>query len=142
MIAVETLTKELIDELMPIIIENHNETGHFKELALDWDMYLSLGDSFMATILRIEGKIVGYIFYMIGRYPHNYHWIMAQQISVFVKPECRKWSGPLMHYAEKELANYNVRLIIQSARVNTPFCKVLERSGYTPTDVTYCKELY
>lgn len=142
MIKVEKLTLKLIHELTPIIDENHSITGHFPELFIDWEMYLSLGDAFVAFILRDEGVLVGYLLYVVAPYPHNFNWLMGQQVSIFVKPDFRKFSNKLMIEAETHLKIvYGVELLIQSARIDTQFGKVLECNGFKQTDVTYTKRL-
>ncbi len=141
-IMVEELTYKLIDEVMPIIQDNHDISGHFSELNIDWNSYLSIGDAFSAFVMRNEcDEIVGILFFAIGAYPHNYEWMMAQQITFYVQPEYRKWSMKFMQYSEDFLKKAGVDIIIQAARVGTIFCKTLEQKGYSPADVTYTKRL-
>ena len=139
-IGIEKLTGDLISECMPLIEMNHEESGQFEELNIDWPMYLSCEENFRAFTLRDKGNVVGILFFLTCKYPHNINWVMAQQITFYVTPEYRPYSINLMKYAERHFTGW-VDLIIQSARVGSDFCKVLERKGYVATDITYTKRL-
>ncbi len=147
---IESLDESLIDELEDILEENYEESGQGKnkndddELLIDWPFYLSMGDRFIAFILRDEDdndEIVGILFFITGMYPHNYNLAMAQQVTFYINKDNRSFSKYMMSMSEDVLSKQGVHIIIQSARAGTGFNNTLKAGGYELVDNTYMKRI-
>lgn len=141
-ITLEKLDVPLIIEIENIINDNYAETAHFDiPLDIDWNTYLSIEDSFKAFVMRDDGAIVGILFFVVAKYPHIRSLTMAQQVTFYVKPEYRKHSLKMIKESEVYFTDYGINLIIQSARYDSGFCKVLEAKNYEQSDVQYTKRI-
>lgn len=142
MISIEPLSIKLISEVEQIIDDNYAETAHFDiPLDIDWDSYLSFEDAFVAFVLRDKGEVVGILFFIVAHYPHIKELLMMQQVTFYVKPDYRKHSLKMIKVSETYAEQNGIDLIIQSARFDSSFCKVLEKKDYEPADVTYVKRI-
>ncbi len=142
MIRCEDLTESLIKECTPILNQNHSETGQFEILDIDWDYYISLGERFIAFVLRDDKtkEIKGVLFFLIGTYPHDKSLVMAQQVTFYVDKKYRTQSLKMIRFSEVYFLGW-VDLILQSARVDSDFCKILGRIGYNKEDLTFSRRL-
>ena len=141
-IKLEKLDRYLIDETEEIIDENYAETSQFHHpMDINWNMYMMLGDSFKAFVMRDGKKIVGVLFFAVDQYPHSQTWLMAQQLTFYVTPNYRKHSLQMIKLSEDYFRDLGVDIVIQSARYDTPFCNVLDKKGYQRADITYTKRL-
>lgn len=141
-ITLEKLDVPLIIEIENIINDNYAETAHFDiPLDIDWNTYLSIDNSFKAFVMRDDGAIVGILFFVVAKYPHIRSLTMAQQVTFYVKPEYRKHSLKMIKESEVYFTDYGINLIIQSARYDSGFCKVLEAKNYEQSDVQYTKRI-
>lgn len=136
----EALSPELIDLIMPMIEENHDETGQFEELDIDWESYLAMGDAINVFMIRTE-FFCGIMIVYIGPYPHNKEQLYAEQLTYFIQKEHRHYSPKVMLYVEAYCRHMGAEFIIQSARVGTKFVDSLDKMGYTPLDVRFAKRL-
>lgn len=142
-IKVEKLTIDLIKECEPIIARNYKETGQFiEDLDINWNLYLSLDDLFIAIIMRNnENKIRGILFFIVSPYSHISYMIAAQQVTFYIDKHHRSNSVKMIAFSEKLFEDMNVDFIIQSARYNTNFCKTLGKLKYEPSDLTFIKRI-
>lgn len=138
----ERLTLDLISELEMLLDDNHGETGHLPNLNINWDWYLALQDSLNIFTLRDdENQIVGVMAVYVGPYPHDVETLYAEQITYYIVPRYRRWSIKMMVYSETYCRELGCEIFIQSARIDTPFCKTLKRRKYEPVDVRFMKRL-
>ena len=142
-IKLERLDFHLIDEIQMILDDNYEETSQFHQpLDIDWGMYMAIEGMFKAFVMRnMNRRVVGVLFFMVAPYPHIKTWIMAQQVTFYVEPDYRRHSLKMLNYSEKYLTEIGVDIIVQAARYNTGFCKVLDSKGYERADITYTKRL-
>ena len=142
-IKVERLDNLLIAEIQEILKNNYAETAHFNiDLDINWDTYLLIGEAFYPIVMRNEtNRIVGILFFLIDRYPHIQSLMMAQQITFFVEKEYRRYSLRLLKESENLLREIGIDLIIQSARYDSPLCKILEQKEYEKADLQFVKRI-
>lgn len=142
-IRMERLTHFLIDEVQMILDDNYAETSQFHEpMDIDWSMYMAIEGMFKAFVMRnMNDRVVGILFFMVAPYPHIKTWLMAQQVTFYVEPEYRRHSLKMINFSEQYLSEIGVDIIVQSARYDTGFCKVLDSRGYERADITYTKRL-
>lgn len=139
---IEKLTKDLILEVEQILADNYEETKHFDEpLDIDWNMYLLI-PTFTCFILRnTDNRIVGILFFVVTSYPHLKELLMAQQVTFYIEPEYRMNAFKMLQISEQHMSDNNVNIIVQSARFDSRFGKLLEHKGYEPQDITFTKRL-
>lgn len=139
--SMDPLNEEIVADIQPLLDENHAVSGQFETLDIYWDLYLAMAAQIIVFRMKEEELTVGVLIFFVGTYPHNKNETYAEQLTFYVQPEYRKDSLKLLNLSEKILPAHGCDFVVQSARVDTPFCKTLERSGYEPLDMKYAKRL-
>jgi len=66
---------------------------------------------------------------------------MASSDVIYIHPEHRKGraGANMIKFAEKDLLNHGVSVVIIAMKAHAPFDKLLERGGYTFSEKSYQK---
>jgi len=130
---------------------------HYREIALDqdiipldpdWENYFVCDENEILHILtaRFNGKLVGYIFNLVGGHNHYTSTRFAHTEMFWLHPRFRKgWEGVRMFQEnlrglkarEVVMTSINFKLHFKNARVG----KLLARLGYEATDIVMRKRL-
>jgi len=142
-IKLEKLDTVLIGELEPILRRNYESSGQFEyELEISWDSYLKLGDSFVAIVMRDKSEeIRGILFFLVSPYSHIVYKTVAQQITFYIEEKHRFYCKAMIEFSEQLFEGWGVDFILQSARHKDPFCNVLSRLNYEPSNLTFIKRI-
>lgn len=145
---IEKLTKELIEEALPILEAHRQEISKYKDmpLSIDMDAYLQLQsmDKLVAHVARDEdGKIVGYGCYFIVTNPHYSDFLYAHQDVFYVVKDKRgsRIAYNLIKRSEKDLKERGVAVIVHHAKPSNNFGELLTRLGYDVSEIMYHKRI-
>ncbi len=146
----QVLFSDVVDEVLPLIRDNFNETSWHNDrpLALDVNLlkHLEQQGILYSFIARINGELVGYTTYFMSRHPHV-EAKQAYQDVIYVKPEYRKGLTAVAHslllYAEHILISYGANYIINAAPVahDKGYSRLLKRMGFEPVDSLFGKKV-
>lgn len=109
----------------------------------DWSFYEQVylaGNLGVYTIRHLE-KLVGYFVVIARSHPHYKDHIFASNDIVFIDPEYRKGLAGyfLIKYAEQDLKDKGVSVLMINVRVRKPFDAVLQRLGFSKVERQYSK---
>lgn len=138
---------DCIDELKTIYPEHYEELSVTKsyELEPDYDQYLRLEKAGVLKVVtcRDDGKLAGYIIYIISPHLHYKSCITAFEDIYFVRKQYRKGriGIKLFQYAEVVLRELKVNRVIYATKVHSDNSRLFEYLGYTNSDKLYTKLL-
>ena len=143
----EYFTRELIEEIQPLLDLHWEEVERYEDIKMDvdWPMYRVLQDQgiFRFYTIRVDGLLAGYIGYLVSPSLHykGNQWALCDL--VYVKPEYRgkMFASKLLRYAEKELKEMNVLNIGQGVKIHHDYGKILERQGYHLEEKYFSKRI-
>lgn len=135
--------KEEVDELFYKHWEEVADNKDKIKLNPDWSFYEQVylaGNLGVYTIRHLE-KLVGYFVVIARSHPHYKDHIFASNDIVFIDPEYRKGLAGyfLIKYAEQDLKDKGVSVLMINVRVRKPFDAVLQRLGFSKVERQYSK---
>ncbi len=147
MIKEEKITKELLEEALPLLEEHAKELNVLSvTLDPDYNAYLSAAEAgyiALYTTRDDEGKLIGYALYWVNMHPH-YSILVATQDVLFLHKDHRKGrlGIKLLKYSEKKLKeDYNVKVIVQHTKKHKALDSLFSYLGYTEAEAVYLKEI-
>ena len=109
----------------------------------NWNEYIKLDDAGILKLFtaRKNGNLVGYFAVTVSTSLHYKDHIFATNDVIFIHPDHRDGSAgyKLLKYAEKELTNMGVSLMMINTKTHQPFDKLLERVGFKLIERVYSK---
>jgi len=140
------LLKNCLEELKPLLVE------HYGEIALnqdkidfnpDYDRYLQLeelGVTHTVTV-RDGGNIVGYYISFVSPHMHYQDHLYAMNDIMYVDPSCRGGTiaFKMMKFAEKELKDIGVSVMMLHMKTAHRFDRLCEAVGMSRVEVNYAK---
>ncbi len=109
----------------------------------DWKEYIKLNDAGIIKLFtaRKDGKLVGYFAVSVSQSLHYKDHIYAVNDVIFIHPDYRDGLAgyKLLKYAEKQLTNMGVSLMMINTKTHQPFDKLLERVGFNLIERVYSK---
>lgn len=143
----ELLTSERIEEMMPLLLENHNETGSafVDSITPDLQAYARIEQSGLARLFtaRNGGELIGFILYILGASPVDGQRIANQHL-LYVSPDHRGFGRRMIAFTEARLALDGVRVVYQSYNVREgvrSMAAFYERIGYVKSSEVFAKRL-
>jgi hypothetical protein len=137
----EPLTRELFDEMVPLLKAHDQETPSATGLALDADFewFIRMEQAWMLNLYtaRKNRELVGYIVGTAMIDPHHKGVKMAGISVAYVKPGHRGFGKEFMVWAEAELAALGAVGIFWSVGATSGLGVILERMNYTVADTIY-----
>jgi GNAT superfamily N-acetyltransferase len=135
--------KEEVDELFYKHWEEVADNKDKIKLNPDWSFYEQVylaGNLGVYTIRHLE-KLVGYFVVIARSHPHYKDHIFASNDIVFIDPDYRKGLAGyfLIKYAEQDLKDKGVSVLMINVRVRKPFDAVLQRLGFSKVERQYSK---
>lgn len=154
-IDVEKLTEELFAEMLPLAQKCWEESTAEKaescafygsrefQIEPDFDAYMKIQETGFLTIvtLRDEGKLVGYIEGFVYRSLRHKSLKGGMGDSIYVEPEYRVYTPPMIERFEKEMRQGGADIIGWPTSPNGPVHKLLLASGFVGDDVIMEKKL-
>ena len=136
------------DEIMPLCERHWEEVALNKDtipLSPNWDMYQSLDDAKVLHVftLRDDKLLVGYFFILVINHLHYQEHLFANSDIIYIDKEYRKGLLALkfMRFAEKEIKDLGVSVMMMSTKIHKPLDKLFLRLGYAPIERIYSKNL-
>jgi GNAT superfamily N-acetyltransferase len=125
---------------------------HWEEIALnktkvklnpDWDAYeaLYLSGQLGIYTARKDSKLVGYFAVIAAPNPHYKDHIFAVNDVIYLSPEHRKGfvGAKLIKFAEKDLKELGVSVLVINTKVHKPFDSLMEHLGFGLIERVYSK---
>ncbi len=132
MIAREPLTPELLAELRPLILANHDATGRPSPLDPDWIGLADLerGDALCLIVARSAGgQAVGYVAHLMINHPlYRERW--AQCVAVYLDPAHRALARALVSQAEEMAKGAGAAVVTYSVPRASRAAAFLHAIGY------------
>lgn len=149
MISIETFTRELADEIMPLGQQSWDECSVIKkdtcayhgqrglEIDPDIEQFLHLAEqqSLLAMTLREDGVLHGYALVILYKSLHLKTEICANVDTFYVLPQKRLGMAHFMSKIESELRERGVSIIAWPVTLTGNLYKILQRRGYIADDV-------
>lgn len=139
------LYSEVIEEIMPMLIEHHKEVWVYTESSLDIDhqayMTMESRGVYRSYSAAVDNKVVGYSAYIITAHPHHKEEVWAHNDVIYLKPEYRGHGLEFISYCENELKSINIDVVVHSVTPKRDYSKALIKSGYDLMETNYTKRL-
>jgi GNAT superfamily N-acetyltransferase len=138
---------QFVDEFERLFPEHYEELCVTKEFPYepDYPAYKRMAEAGMLRCItcRADGKLIGYIIFMVTPHLHYKSCITAIEDLYFVSKEYRKGRVgiKLFQYAEKVLKERGVQRIVMHTKVHLDNSKLFEYLGYKMTDKVFSKML-
>lgn len=143
-IAVETLTRQLFDEILPLArkgwaegtIEKADTCAWYGErdfdIDPDFEQYQALTTigALVLLTMRHEGKLVGYVTGTCWKGMHHRHFVVAQSDSMYVEMPYRGHVMRLVRAYEKEMVKRGAVALNWLTHPRNPLFKILLSRGY------------
>jgi len=139
----ETLDEELISEIEGLLAAHLAEVGpHQYKLDVDWKKYLLMAKVHRVYTIRENKKLIGYSSYIISNNLHHKYILMANNDSLYIKPEYRKGTGrDFINFCNGRLAEEKIDTTTLTVRKEFDFSKMLLELGYEMEETIYSKRL-
>ena len=109
----------------------------------NWAEYVRLDEAGILKLYtaRQDGKLVGYFAVTVNTSLHYQEHKFATNDVIFIHPDYRNGSAgyKLIKYAEDQLIQMGVSLMIMNTKIHQPFDKLLERMGFKQIERIYSK---
>jgi len=146
--AKEKLTPQLAEEALPLLQAHVGEVsflGQDAKLDVDWGRYSDIQEAgaFHVYTARTDGRLVGYIAYLVMFHLH-YQWLKAaMQDVIYLAPESRRGrtAMEMIKFSEDSLREEGVDVVFQHGKLSKDLTKLFKLLRYTPMDVAYMKWL-
>ena len=140
---------EVLPELKVMYPEHYEEleqeVGGGYELDPDWSQYFALEQSGMLHVItcRKEGRLIGYMYYIVSRHLHVKSCVTAYEDIYFLRKEHRKGriGINLFKFAEQYLKSIGVNKVLCSTKVHSDNSKLLQYLGYSFVEKLFSKYL-
>jgi ribosomal protein S18 acetylase RimI-like enzyme len=144
----ETLTDELIDELMPLLNLHWDKCGLYKSklhLEVDKDFYVKAEKSGHALLytVRSDGILVGYATALLNYQPHHKNDIFAMVDTIYIKPEYRRGMLAIkfMKNLESDLKSRGISVLAYHVGVELDYPELFQWLKYDRSEIVYTKYL-
>ena len=138
---------KFLDELEALFPEHYEELCVTKDYEAnpDYDAYKAMAKAGILRCItcRSDGKLIGYIIFMVHKHLHYKDCMTAFEDLYFVSKEYRKGriGIRLFQYAEKVLKERGVNRIVMHTTIHLDNSKLFEYLGYKFTDKIFTKML-
>lgn len=146
--AAEPLTVGLIREIEPLLATYYEKTAASTDIPpydFDWDTYLLLSrqEKLLTVTARKDGKLVGFVFYLVCYHLHHKTMLIAQCDGIAVDMDCRGAGigRGLFTEAEAILKDVGVVMITNNYRVCYNTQPLFEKLGFTVMEHVYMKKV-
>ena len=142
--ALETFTDELVEELRPLWEEQYEELSNVKgviKLDPDIDQFNMLQDSDVLKVITVrkDGKLIGYLFWLIFSYLHFKDVLHAiADLYTITKEERGNGAGRgLFEYAINFCKEQGVKRILLGEKTEHNHSELIESFGFMRTEQYY-----
>lgn len=144
---IEDFSKELFDEVYPLLEKHYHEVAHFQDIPLnpDFDAYMGAHNNDLVRFFtaRRNGELVGYCIFFVKTNAHYKDSLQAQQDVLFIDPSIRKTGVGFffLQYCDENLRKEGVQAVYHHMKAGLPFNKLLESLNYELVDLIYARRL-
>lgn len=144
------MSKELFEELQPLLAEHWQEVAHFKDIPLDPDYAAyqaaeNAGTFRLFTVRDLERQptlLLGYAAFFVRPNIHYRGSTQAVQDVIYIHPAARGKTGyHFINWCDQQLKNEGVQAVYQHVKEAHNFGPMLERLGYELVDRIYARRL-
>lgn len=143
--ALEKASRELIEEMVPLIKSHWEEITHYPDIPLEpnYEVYYQAqaAGSIRVYTVRQHGKLVGYSIFIVTPSLHSIHSLQAKQDALFIEKESRGYGGIFIGWCDQMLKVEGVEVTFHHVSLAHNFGAVLERLGYQAIETVYTKRL-
>jgi hypothetical protein len=139
---------DVLEEMMPLVIEHHEEVDDFKDkitLNPDYDRYLEIAGQDMLTLytMRKDSELVGYNMFIVGSHGHYSDTLYAVNDIIYIDPKMRgeEATPTFFKRCEEWLTEYGVDVIMYSMKSDRAAAGLMDHLGYKEFEVNYRKVL-
>jgi hypothetical protein len=145
--ATEDLTRMLLHQMIPLLMEHYLEVAHFRDIPFDpdYDLFLNAqaAGSVRTYTVRSEGKLVGYSVFFVRQNPHYKQSKQALQDVIYLDPSMRGGTGAkFIMYCEEQLKAEGVEVVYHHIKAKFEHHKDLyAKLGYEVIDYVVGKRV-
>jgi GNAT superfamily N-acetyltransferase len=139
---------DLLEELKPLNEDHYHEIAMYQdsvELNPRYDVYslLQSEGSLKIYTVRDSLELVGYFILVVAAHMHYKDHLFATTDIIYIDEQYRnkRVGFELISFAEKDLANEGVSVMILNTKCKKPFYELCEGLGYDKIEVVYGKLL-
>lgn len=143
--AQEQLDLPLWKEIMPLLVENHKETGAYADIPLRpnaaiYDALQIRGLLRSYTLRDEQATLRGYSFFTVAHNLHSMDSIWAVQDVLYLSKSVRGLNGlKFIKWVDAKLVEENVQVICRASKVSADYSAILRRQGYELIEYGYAK---
>lgn len=135
-----------IEEIKPLLLENHNETGIYDmPFYPDYDRYLWLDKhghlAFFVVREKKESRIVGFALFFLDREIQQQDVTSARQSLNFIQKPHRGAAYPFLKFCDDILKKQGINSVWRQSTIKRDIGKVYERLGYELVEMSYRRRL-
>jgi hypothetical protein len=141
----EPVTIDLINELIPLLVEHNKEVGDTSTIEPNIEMFLGLeaAGHLRCFTARIDStdELVGYNVYFVQNSLHKKTSLQALQDVIFIRKGHRGFGLQFISWCDEQLRYDRVNVIYGHVKAAHDFGPMLEKLGYELVDLIYKREL-
>jgi len=141
----ETLTTELVDELLPLLRAHYLEIAHYQDIELDpdWDAYavVQQNNALRVFTARQDGKLVGYCAFFLRKNMHYRKSLQAVNDVIFISKDRRGFGSAFIDWCDEQLKAEGVQVVYHHIKFAHDWSPLLERKGNVQQDKIMSRRL-
>lgn len=141
----ETLTPELVAEVVPLLIAHWTEVAHYRDIPLDpkWDRYYQLQEigALLVYTSRLNGRLIGYNAFFKDGHLHYRQSMQGGNDVIFIDPRERGFGRRFIAWCVEQLRAEGVQVNSYHVKVSHDWGHILAEQGFEPVEVVWCKRL-
>jgi hypothetical protein len=143
----ETLTPELVKELVPLLVLHWEETTVNPDIPLmpNIEIYFKLQESGVFRLFTVRdeetNRLIGYSTFLVDKSVDHSQITQATCTNVFIKKENRGYGWLFLKWCDEYLSQEKVEIIHRSVKAEHDHGTILSRLGYKLVDHIYSRRL-
>jgi len=137
--------QDLLPELLSLFEKQYNELAPYSDIKLapDYARYATYCEHGLLKCFtaRLDQKLIGYCFFIIGRDLHYRKSIRADQDIIYIDKSHRGFGSSFIDWCDVQLKGLGVQVVEHHCKVFADWGALLERKGYKKMNITYSKRL-
>lgn len=133
------------EEMQPLLVAHAAEIAHFKDIPLAPDEHIyrvaEHTGRLRAFTARLDGALVGYAVFFVGKSLHYSGSTQAQQDVIFIDKAHRGFGARFIAWCDEYLEAEGVEVVLHHLKAAHDWSAVLRRQGYELVDYIYAKRL-
>lgn len=139
--------QECFAEALPLLQEHWKEVETHLDIPVDpdfaeYEMAENAGRVATFTARDESGKLIGYAVFFLRNNLHYKTSLQACQDLLFISREHRGMNGEFISYCDDQLRALGVQIVYQPIKVAHNFGPLLEKLGYSLTDLIFSRRFF